>query len=200
VDAGVSHVVTSGLTVDATTFFNRYDDLIVAVGGSFAGASRYRTDNISNARARGLELALAWRGPEGLSARGSYTWLDSEVLDVDRAGTAPPPFAAGDPLVRRPRHQGSLDVLWTRDRLSAFAEVRSRGHVLDIEPSYGAFGGLFDSSGFTVVDAGATWRLTKAVEIFARGLNLLDRQYEEFFGYPAPGRLGVAGVRVALRP
>ncbi len=200
IDVGVSQVVTSRLTVDATTFFNHYDDLIVAVGSSFAGSSRYRTDNISNARARGLELAVAWRGPEGLTARGSYTWLDSEVLAVDRAGSAPPPFTAGDPLVRRPHHQGSLDVVWTRDRLSAFAEVRSRGQVLDIEPSFGASGGLFDSAGFTVVDVGGTWRLAKSVEIFARGLNLLDRQYEEFFGYPASGRLGVAGVRVAIRP
>ena len=54
-------------------FFNRYDDLIVAVGGSFAGASRYRTDNISNARARGLELERAWRGPHGVHARAAPT-------------------------------------------------------------------------------------------------------------------------------
>ena len=35
------------------------------------------------------------------------------------------------------------------------------GDVLDIEPSFGAFGGLFDSAGFTVVDVGATWRFAQ---------------------------------------
>jgi outer membrane cobalamin receptor len=200
VDVAVSHQVTTGLTADASLFFNRYDDLIVAVGGSLSGASRYRTDNISNARARGLEIGLAWRGPHGLSARGSYTFLDTEVLAVDNVGAAPPPFTVGDPLLRRPRHQGSVDLLWTRNALSAFAEVRARGEVLDVEPSFGALGGLFESAGFTVVDAGATWRFAHGIEAFARALNLLDRPYEEFLGYPAPGRLGVVGVRIAVRP
>jgi outer membrane receptor protein involved in Fe transport len=199
VDVSVSHVVATGLTAEASVFANRYDDLIVAVGGSLTDLSRYRTDNISNARARGIELGLAWRGPRGLSARGNYTFLDTEILAVDGAGTAPPPFTVGDPLLRRPRHQGSLDLLWTHNALSAFAEVRARGEVLDVEPSFGAFGGLFESAGFAVVDVGASWRFAGGVEVFARGTNLLDRSYEEFLGFPAPGRLGVVGVRVAIR-
>ena len=199
-DVSVTHVVATALTAEASVFANRYDDLIVAVGGSLTGVSRFRTDNISNARARGLELALAWRGPQGLSARGTYTFLDTEILAVDRAGSAPPPFAVGDPLLRRPRHQGALDVFWTRDALTAFAEFRARGEVLDVEPSFGAFGGLFESAGFTVLDAGASWRFPRGIEVFARGTNLLDRSYEEFLGYPAPGRLGVVGVRIAIRP
>jgi outer membrane cobalamin receptor len=199
-DVGVSHVVATGLTADATMFVNHYDDLIVAIGGSLTDISRYRTDNVSNARARGLELGVAWRGPAGLSARGGYTFLDSDVLAVDNTRTAPPPFKVGDPLLRRPRHQGSLDVQWTRNALTAFAEVRARGEVLDVEPSFGAFGGLFESAGFTVVDAGASWRFVRGFEVFVRALNLLDRPYEEFLGYPAPGRLGVVGVRVAVRP
>jgi outer membrane receptor protein involved in Fe transport len=72
--------------------------------------------------------------------------------------------------------------------------------VLDVEPSFGAFGGLFESAGFTVLDAGASWRFPRGIELFARGTNLLDRSYEEFLGYPAPGRLGVVGVRIAVRP
>lgn len=199
-DIGVSHVLVPQVTVEATAFFNRYDDLIVAVGSAFADASRYRTDNISNARARGLELESAWRGPRGVHARLAYTWLATEIRAVDQSADAPPPFAVGDPLIRRPRHQGALDLGWTASAWSAFTTVRVRGEVLDIEPSYGTFGGLFTAPGFTVVDAGAAWRLTPHVEIFGRGLNLLDRQYEEAFGYPAPGRLGMVGVRVDLRP
>jgi hypothetical protein len=41
--------------VDAAFFWNHYDDLIVTVGRALSDASR-RSDNISNARARGLEL------------------------------------------------------------------------------------------------------------------------------------------------
>jgi outer membrane cobalamin receptor len=199
-DFGVSHVLLPQLTVEATAFFNRYDDLIVAVGGSFAGASRFRTDNISNARARGLELESAWRGPGGVHARLAYTWMSTEILAVDQSHVAPPPFAAGDPLIRRPRNQGAVDLRWTRSAFSAFTTVRVRGEVLDVEPSFGSFGGVFTAPGFTVVDAGAAWHVTPHVEVFGRGLNLLDRRYEEAYGYPAPGRMGMVGLRVDLRP
>ena len=65
VDAGVDQALFNGRgLIEATVFFNNYDDLIVATG-SFSGSSRYRTDNISNARARGLELAGTARAPLG---------------------------------------------------------------------------------------------------------------------------------------
>lgn len=199
-EVGISHLVTPRVTVEAAAFWNRYDDLIIAVGRSFADQSRYRTDNIANARARGVEVEASWRGPHGLLAEAAYTWLDTGVLAVDRSAQAPSPFAVGDALLRRPRHQGSLNLMWAEGPATAFATLRARGEVLDIEPSFGAFGGLFTAAGFTVLDAGAGWRLTRQVEVFGRGLNLLGRQYEEAFGFPAPGRLGMVGLRVDLRP
>ena len=62
VEAGVDQGFASGRgLIEATWFHNTFDDLIVAVG-SFAESSRYLTDNISNARAQGLELATTVRG------------------------------------------------------------------------------------------------------------------------------------------
>jgi hypothetical protein len=36
------------------------------------------------------------------------------------------------------------------------------------------------------------------VDVFARGMNLFDRTYEETLGYPALQRSGMVGVRVAV--
>ena len=59
-ELGVTQALAGGaVQLDATAFFNSYDDLIVSVGRAFSGISRYRTDNISNARARGLEASAA---------------------------------------------------------------------------------------------------------------------------------------------
>ena len=58
-------------------------------------------------------------------------------------------------------------------------------------------GGLFYNPGFTVVDAGASWRIVPAVEVIGRVGNLFDRHYEETFGFPALGRNFMIGVRVA---
>jgi outer membrane cobalamin receptor len=198
VEAGVSHVVGRGLELDVTAFHNEYDDLIVAVGRSLADASRYRTDNVSNARARGVEVSGRWRAGTALSINAAYTYLSTEILAVDRTSQAPAPFSVGDPLIRRPRHQGSVDLVTTLGRLTGFVEAGARGRTLDIEPNYGAFGGLFPNASFVAANVGVTVRVHRAVDVFVRGLNLFDRRYEETLGFPALQRSGVAGVRLAL--
>lgn len=184
--------------IEATVFYNRYDDLIVAVGRSLRDLSRFRTDNISNARSRGVELTASARTPWGLDARLGYTFLDTEILAVDRGhGQAPPPFTVGDPLIRRPRHQGSIGVGLVRGRLDAFGDATFRGRRLDVEPSFGASGGLFPAPGYAVINTGVTIRVSRHVDVFARATNLFDRQYEEAFGFPSLRRTANVGVRLA---
>jgi outer membrane receptor protein involved in Fe transport len=197
---GIEQTFAGGRVIaDATWFANSYDDLIVAVGPAFADASRYRTDNISNARARGLELSGALRLPAGLAVRAGYTHLRTEILAVDGGSAAPPPFTVGQPLLRRPRHQGFVDATFVRDRADGFFRVSTRGEVLDVDPSYGAFGGTLVAPGFVTADLGASWRpLARARHaVFARVTNLLDRDYEEAFGFPSPGRAVIVGLRLA---
>lgn len=196
-ELGVTQAFAGGaVQLDGTAFVNRYTDLIVAVGRSLTGLSRYRTDNISNARARGVELAAAWRTARGLAVRGSYTRLDTEILALRGSTVAPPPYAVGDPLLRRPRHQGSFDATWMAGPASAFLQVLARGAALDAEPSFGPTGGLYRNPGRTVAHIGAAWRAGRSVEVFARIQNLFDRAYEDVLGYPAPGRSSYLGVRL----
>ena len=202
-EGGVEHAFAGGHALaEATVFTNRYDDLIVAVG-SFSGASRFKTDNISNARSTGLELAVTVRGRVmrwggiDLAGRIGYTALDTEILAVDQNDGAPPPFEVGQALLRRPPHQFFADASLTSGRLTAFVRGNGRSTTLDVEPSYGTFGGLFDAPGYNVWSAGATVRAVRFVDVFARVENLLDRSYEEAFGFPALGRRATVGLRIA---
>ncbi|HSL20398.1 MAG TPA: TonB-dependent receptor [Vicinamibacterales bacterium] len=199
-EAGVEHAIAGGrLVAEATAFLNRYDDLIVAIGRSLSDVSRYQSDNVSNARSRGIEALVAARTRHGFRASAAYTLLDAEVLAVDRLGVAPPPFVPGDSLLRRPRHQFWADASWTGSKASAFLSLGARGRTLDVDPSAGAFGGLFTNSGYASADAGVAWRVTPVLEIFGRVTNLADRRYEEVLGFPAAGRSAYAGVRIAAR-
>ena len=184
--------------LDATAFFNSYTDLIISVGRSFSGVSRWRTDNISNARARGAEFSGAWRLRAGLDVRANYTFLDSEILAVNGLSIAATPYAVGDALLRRPRHSGAIDAGWTHPRAAAFAQVQIRGEALDAEPAFGPSGGLYNNPGHTVVNVGGSVRPVRSFEIFVRALNLFDRDYEEVLGYPAPGRTAYVGARFAV--
>ena len=203
VEAGIDQALAGGrVSLETTAFFNHYDDLIVAVG-SFSRSSHYRTDNISNARTRGWELTgnararVALGLPVDLYFRGSVTFLDTEILPVDGEAAAPSPFKPGDRLLRRPARQVSTELRFNAGRLSGFVIAGGRSRTRDVDPSFGTFGGLFDSSGFAVVHTGVNWRAPRGIDVFARVTNLFDRRYEEVLGFPALGRGVMAGIRVA---
>jgi outer membrane cobalamin receptor len=133
-----------------------------------------------------------------VQVRASYTWLDTTILAVDRAGAAPPPFEVGDPLLRRPRHQFSTEALVTSGRATAFLQGGGRARTVDIEPSLGTFHPFFfDAPGYQVWNAGGSFRVHRSVEVFGRIDNLFDRAYEEALGFPGHGRGAFAGLRVA---
>jgi len=197
-DAGVEHVFPGArIALDATVFANRYDDLIVSIGTSYQGPSKFQTDNVANARAAGLEFGARWQTPGRWLVRAAYTFLSTEVLDIDDSPNAAPfPFVVGDPLIRRPHHQASLEVRYTQARLTAFAIVNGRGEMLDLEPNFAS--STFPSKGYAVVSTGATFTITKVFQGYARVNNLFDRDYEDALGFPAPGLTGVVGVRIAV--
>jgi outer membrane cobalamin receptor len=198
VEAGVTQVFASGvMQLEAIAFLNAYDDLIISVG-SLRDVSRYRTDNVSNARARGLEMSGTVQPRRGVTVRASYTRLATEIRAVDNSAQAPSPYRVGDPLLRRPRHSGAVDLGVTQDPWTAFATLAARGVTLDAEPAFGPSGGLYTNRGRTVLDAGGSLRLARRVDAFGRVLNVFDARYEEVFGFPAPGRTAFAGLRVAV--
>ncbi|HET7218335.1 MAG TPA: TonB-dependent receptor [Vicinamibacterales bacterium] len=206
-EAGLDRAFLAGRAlIEATAFFNNFDDLIVATG-SLGGTSRYRTDNISNARSRGLEIAgtgrarLAALGAAHVQIRVAYTLLGTKILAVDDSGAAPPPYTVGDRLLRRPKHQFSADAAIEAGRLTAFVQGNGRTSVRDVDPSFGPppFGGLYDTPGFNAWNAGASWRLWSSIDIFGRITNLFDREYEEALGFPALGRSAIGGLRIAAR-
>lgn len=199
-EVGVEQALTRGrILLDATFFYNRYDNLIVTVGPLLTTVSQYRSDNISNARTRGLELSASARSASGFSATAAYTFLDSEVLAIDRLSVAAPPFKVGDPLIRRPRHQGWLEGSWRGAAADVFLRLGARGRTLDVDPTFGAFGGLYPASGYTTVTAGGAFHFTRSLQVFGRVANLLDRSYEEVLGFPAAPRSAYVGLRVSVR-
>ena len=197
-EVGVDQQLAGGAySLAATGFVNGYDDLIITISRALRDASRFKSDNISNARSRGLELEGAARLINALRARASYTLLHTEILSVDGlAEFAPPPFKVGDALIRRPRHQGSIDLTYNAGRVTAFGEMTTRSRTRDIEPSSGSIGGFF-APGYAVINAGGSVRVAHGLDVYARVLNLADRTYEEILGFPALRRSGIVGVRIA---
>jgi len=81
--------------------------------------------------------------------------------------------------------------------VTAYFNVGGRSTVSDVEPNWGAAGGLFRPAGFAVAGAGVAVHASRQLDVLVRADNLFDRRYEAVFGYPAPRRSFTVGVRLA---
>jgi outer membrane cobalamin receptor len=199
-DAGLEQLFLGGrLSLDATWFNNRYADLIVSLGGSLARLSRYSTDNVANARARGAEFSARLRPSNWILLSGTYTWLDTRVMSLDGGnGLVQQYYTLGQPLLRRPKHSGSLLATMHYRRVDANISGTLRGSVLDVEPNYGAFGGLYRNAGYQTFGLNLNYRAWRNVTVYGNLRNAFNQRYEEIYGFPAPLLNFVAGVKWSL--
>jgi outer membrane cobalamin receptor len=199
-DVGVEEQFLNGrASIDATWFHNRYKDLIVGLGGSLAKLSAFQSDNVSNARAEGVEMTGRFRPSSWVSLNVNYTWLESEVLDLNGgAGLVQQYFYLGQPLIRRPKQSGGAIATVHYGRMDANVYGYARGRSLDVEPNLGASGGEFWNPGYTNVGINLNYRVRGNLTAYVNLRNALNRRYEEIYGFPAPLLNVVAGVKWSL--
>ncbi len=190
-DLGVEQRLWAGrLRAEATFFQHTYLDQIAyrtldfeTFEGSYV--------NLGEARARGLELQATAAPAQGVTIDAAYTLLDGEI--VVSTSDFDPVYAAGQALLRRPRHQLSLGLQAQVRQLGLGATLVHVGRRADSD-FLGL--GLTESAPYTRLDARARLRAGTRLEVFAVAENLLDRAYMDVLGYPALGRSLRAGLRL----
>jgi outer membrane cobalamin receptor len=189
----------SKLSLDATWFHNRYQDLIVSLGGSLAHLIPYSTGNLANARAQGIEVTAQFRPSTWLSLNGSYTWLESQVLSLDGStGLVQAYYYLGQPLLRRPKQSGTFLASIHHGRVAVNLTGSWRGHALDVEPNYGASAGFYTNPGYQDVGVNVNVRIRGNLTAYANLRNALNQHYEEIYGFPSPFLNVVAGLKWSL--
>jgi outer membrane receptor protein involved in Fe transport len=202
IDAGIEQrLLHNRVSLEGAYFYNLYYDLIVSLGGSLAHLSTYHSDNLANSSAQGGEFAVRIRPTRWISVAGTYTLLDSEILSLNGSSDlAPQYFKVGQPLVRRPRHSGTMVTAFSRGKFSANVTGYFRGTVLDVEPNFGAFAGLFYNPGFANFGVNVNYALPHGVTLYGNLRNALNRRYEEARGFPSPLLNFVSGVKWTFPP
>ena len=186
-DVGIEQQARGGKGVIELTYFeNHFRDQIGFVTTDYTTwAGTFF--NMAKTRARGIEANLIQPLGYGLEIAASYTFLDSRVLD----NPAPPDpvYAAGNALLRRPKHSGFLDLSWKPGRWTLGAAATFVGNRLDSD-FLGL--GLTQNPAYGTLDLFLRYRLLTGISIFAAVNNALDRRYMEAFGYPAlPARFRI---------
>jgi vitamin B12 transporter len=139
-----------------------------------------------------VEIAARAAISDTLSLAGSYTYIDSTAPDY-----------AGNNVdeLRRAPHIGSVTLAWqARPDLQLNLNAQYNGTQDDqYFPPYPEPSQIVKMDDYTLLNLNATWSLGDTVELYARGENLLDEDYEEVFGYGAPGIGGYLGMRYRLQ-
>jgi vitamin B12 transporter len=149
--------------------------------------------NIGRASAKGAEISLELAPVSGLRAIGSYTYLDSEVIESGSPFT--PALQAGRWLLRRPRHSGSVQILWSWRRMNVtsttvFVGRRQDSDFVGLEPP------LMWNNGYTDSDLSWSYRAFGHMTYYGLVGNLFNQKYMQVLGYPALSRTYRAGIRL----
>lgn len=186
-DAGIEQSFFDGrLVVDATYFDNRIKNLI-------QGSGNIAVNLPGTSRIRGVEISATTEPLPGLRLGAAYTFTNGQDANDTE-------------LILRARHIASFNANYAFDlldrRASVNLAVRYNGEQND---------NVFDSffpvqirtvtlESFTLVNLSASYEVNDGVELFVRGENLLDDDYQEVFGFGTPGISGFAGIRIKLGP
>ncbi|MCG3162869.1 MAG: Vitamin B12 transporter BtuB [Acidobacteria bacterium] len=201
--------------IEGIYFVNRFRDQIAFIadpttfGGPVKLADGRMTHFINNDRAtaQGFELAASWHPKRWLRFDGNYTLLDTNLdfaADVIDFATLKlvPNREVGLPLLRRPRHSGSISVAYIGDRFNANLDGLFIGKRRDGDPvSFLRFdpqGRPIYNNGYAKLDLAGAYRFNSYISAFARIENLLNQDYQEVLGYPAYRLNFSAGMRFRI--
>ena len=161
-------VVTSGVSLQATAFWNQLSDPIanVTLDQPMDGATRQR-ENLGKTRILGLDLDLTWRATSVWSFRLGHTFSDAHVTEAPAQ-----PDLVGKRLAQDPRQRTSGAVTYDDPRFATIvAQARYLGRQFEDDLNTQPIGAVI------LVDARVERSVARGFSVFASGQNLFDRHY-----------------------
>lgn len=202
VEAGLEATVAGAVTLGATWFSQRFDDLVQFVPSDPASSALLPNYfNLASAKAAGVDVELRTRPLAGVSAAAQFGYVATRVLD---AGTgASGTFVAGDALLRRPTRTASATLTYARAHGSSLATTVS--HVGSrSDRDFSAFPArAVTLSAYTTLDLAAALALPlprsgPSLALTVRAENALGRRYQSVYGYDAPRAVVLLGARLTV--
>ena len=175
------------ISLETTYFTSRYKNLIQP--------SPLGVSNIGRARIWGIEGGLSVKPIEGLELRGNLTYLNTKDEETK------------EELPRRPRYAWYLNANYRwNHRLTLNLDLNFVGSVrsgFDAVTPHGKYL-LGRNPKYKKVDLAASyklldeWKFLKGLTLVGRIENLLDDEYQEAKGFPAPGFNFLIGLQATL--
>lgn len=124
---------------------------------------------------RGIEFSLMWHASHNLRLHSNYSFLDMR-----------------EPVVYAPKQQFFFSASYQLKKWNVSASYKF------IDDLYTVTGDKPVKESYGLVDAKVSFHPVKMLELFIKGENLTDRDYEIMRGYPMPGITVMGGININL--
>jgi outer membrane cobalamin receptor len=192
-EAGVQQDLLGGkYTFTATYYNNQFRnqiDFAILDPKTFTG----QYENINKSMAHGAEVEIHGRPWSRLSVDAGYSYASTQILAQ--------PFAFDDlhqpgrPLLRRPKHSGTLLFTYLGSRWGG----NLGGSFVGRRPDSDFLGfGIDHAAGYVRADIGGWYAITPRITAYVNVENLLNQHYNEVVGYPALRANFRAGMRFRI--
>lgn len=158
--------------------------------------------NLNRSLAHGAEVELRGRISERVSLLSSYVYTATQILSAPQCATSfcDPTVQPGAPLLRRPRHAGSLLFTYSGTRWGGTLGGSFIGRRPDSDFLFCNLLGCSvpaqnHTAGYARLDLGGWRQLNHYVTAYADLDNALNKHYEDVAGFPAPRINFRAGLR-----
>ena len=171
-------------TFSATYFITKYEDMIEWVTTDWVTyAGQYR--NLVNVDVSGLEFSATVNPVKNLTFTGSYSYLKTEDKET------------GEPLLRKPEHTVSAFAAYAHKRFTLSISMIYVGKRPDLD--YAGWPPEVENPAFDTYDLSLVVPVWEGLSVFGKITNAFDKEYQEFVGYPSPGRRFELGLKYKMK-
>jgi vitamin B12 transporter len=163
-------------------FYNDYKDMVDW------DSSSYKYKNIGKVITKGFEFGSKIRPLDSLTIGANFTYTETEDRDT------------GLELLRRPKWQANLSVDWKFiEKANIHLGVNYVGKREDVFYDSSTWSSVnITDEAYTTVRLGASYDITKNLQIFGRIENLFNTKYQEVYGYETLGCSLYAGIKASF--
>jgi vitamin B12 transporter len=181
-ESGIEQSFLAGRYAFSAIYFNNLfrNQIDFAIVDPITFTGEY--ENIDKSFAHGAEVEFRGRLLPRLSLDAAYNYTSTQILEQPFAFDAQ--HQPGNPLLRRPKHSGSLLLSYLGRRWAASLG----GSFVGRRPDSDFFvlpTPVDHAAGYARVDVGGWYAINSHVTAYANVENALDRRYNEVVGYPA---------------
>jgi vitamin B12 transporter len=190
-EAGVEQSLLEGrYSVTGTYFHNQFRNLVTL--DSFSPIeSQYI--NLNKTLAHGAEVGFHARWRNTIRLDAAYTYDSTQILAAPLAFD--PILSTGRPLLRRPKHAGSLLLNYFGRKWGSNLSGSFIGRRPDSDFLFGAVPPVDHTAGYGLVGVGGWYAVNRFVTAYVNVENVLNHRYEEVAGYPGLKGNFRAGLR-----